>query len=311
MRRSRGRRGTRAPRQRTYCSDEIDDERGARARGRAVSATLTSTPAADGFRMPGEFEPHSGCWMVWPERPDNWRLAAAPAQAAFAAVAEAINAAEPVTVARLRSACRAAPARLLAELDSRRRDRHRRRLDARHRPELRGRRARRACAGSTGASTPGAGATVGCTPAGSATSASRARCSRSKAAERYRAPLVLEGGSIHVDGEGTVLTHRGVPAEPEPQPRHVTRRDRAHLLEHLGAERMIWLGAGMVGDETDGHVDNLACFARPGVVLLSWTEDDADPQHRGLARRARAPAAALATRAGARSRSCCCRRPAR
>ena len=61
--------------------------------------TLDSTPAADGYRMPGEFEPHSGCWMAWPERPDNWRLGAKPAQKAYAAVAEAINASEPVTVA--------------------------------------------------------------------------------------------------------------------------------------------------------------------------------------------------------------------
>ena len=61
--------------------------RAAERKLRRVSATLDSTPAADGFRMPGEFEPHAGCWMVWPERPDNWRLGAEPAQAAFAAVA--------------------------------------------------------------------------------------------------------------------------------------------------------------------------------------------------------------------------------
>src|ERR1700756_5249733 len=68
--------------------------------GGAVSArTLDSTPARDGYRMPGEFEPHDGCWMAWPERPDNWRLGAAPAQEAFAAVAEAIAAPEPVTMA--------------------------------------------------------------------------------------------------------------------------------------------------------------------------------------------------------------------
>ena len=42
---------------------------------------------------------------------------------------------------------------------------------------------------------------------------------------------------------------------------------------------MIWLGQGLPGDETDGHVDNLACFAVPGVVLLAWTDDRSDPQH--------------------------------
>jgi len=64
-----------------------------------MSETIESTPAADGFRMPAEFEPHERCWMIWPERPDNWRLGAGPAQEAFAAVALAIAASEPVTMA--------------------------------------------------------------------------------------------------------------------------------------------------------------------------------------------------------------------
>ena len=63
-----------------------------------MTRTLASTPAADGFRMPGEFEPHAGCWMLWPERPDNWRDAARPAQLAFAQVAAAIARFEPVIV---------------------------------------------------------------------------------------------------------------------------------------------------------------------------------------------------------------------
>jgi agmatine deiminase len=42
---------------------------------------------------------------------------------------------------------------------------------------------------------------------------------------------------------------------------------------------MIWLGQGVYDDETDGHVDNLVCFARPGVVLLTYTDDESDPQH--------------------------------
>jgi len=56
-----------------------------------MTETLPGTPAADGFRMPAEFEPHAGCWMLWPERPDNWREAARPAQLAFVEVAAAIT----------------------------------------------------------------------------------------------------------------------------------------------------------------------------------------------------------------------------
>ncbi|MGA1425037.1 MAG: agmatine deiminase family protein, partial [Steroidobacteraceae bacterium] len=62
------------------------------------SADLAGTPREHGFRMPGEFEPHRGCWMLWPTRSDNWREAARPAQRAFAAVAHAIADFEPVTV---------------------------------------------------------------------------------------------------------------------------------------------------------------------------------------------------------------------
>jgi len=51
------------------------------------------------------------------------------------------------------------------------------------------------------------------------------------------------------------------------------------LLDYLGAERVLWLARGVPNDETDGHVDNLACFARPGVVLLTWSDDESDPQH--------------------------------
>ena len=60
--------------------------------------TLTSTPRQDGYYMPAEWAPHSQTWMVWPERPDNWRNGGKPAQAAFTAVAKAIAQFEPVTV---------------------------------------------------------------------------------------------------------------------------------------------------------------------------------------------------------------------
>ena len=63
-----------------------------------MSATLTSTPAADGYRMPAEWDDHAGCFLVWPERTDNWRDGAKPAQRAWRALIEAIASAEDVTV---------------------------------------------------------------------------------------------------------------------------------------------------------------------------------------------------------------------
>ena len=63
-----------------------------------MSRTLATSPRADGYRMPGEFEPHDETWMIWPELTDNWRLGGKPAQAEVAAVAEAISVSEPVTM---------------------------------------------------------------------------------------------------------------------------------------------------------------------------------------------------------------------
>ncbi|MBC1780648.1 agmatine deiminase family protein, partial [Listeria booriae] len=59
--------------------------------------TSDSSSKKDDFRMPGEFEKHTGCYIIWPERPDNWRLGAKPAQKAFVDVATAISEFEPVT----------------------------------------------------------------------------------------------------------------------------------------------------------------------------------------------------------------------
>jgi len=63
-----------------------------------MARTLNSTPLNDGFSMPAEYAAHAGCWMLWPERPDNWRLGAIPAQRAFTEVATAIARFEPVTM---------------------------------------------------------------------------------------------------------------------------------------------------------------------------------------------------------------------
>ena len=52
---------------------------------------VNSTPKKDGFRMPGEFEPHKRIWMIWPERPDNWRNGAKPAQEAYKNIATVIS----------------------------------------------------------------------------------------------------------------------------------------------------------------------------------------------------------------------------
>jgi agmatine deiminase len=242
-----------------------------------MSATLTSTPAADGYRMPGEFEAHAGCWVAWPERPDNWRLGAKPAQRAYAAVAEAIADSEPVTVAVSDAQfehCRSvlSPSIRVVEVST---------DDAWMRDTgptflLDGNGGRRGVDWRFNA---WGGLEGGLYFPWDRDERAAQKVLEIERADRYRAPIVLEGGSIHVDGEGTVMATEECLLNHNRNPELTREQIEQTLFDYLGAEKMIWLGRGVYNDETDGHVDNLACFARPGVVLLTYADDESDPQH--------------------------------
>lgn len=93
------------------------------------------------------------------------------------------------------------------------------------------------------------------------------------------APIVLEGGSIHVDGEGTLLTTEQCLLNPNRNPTLTRPEIENYLKSYLGVSKIIWLKRGLFGDETDGHVDNIACFAKPGTVLLQSCSDSNDPNY--------------------------------
>lgn len=238
--------------------------------------TMESTPRRDGFRMPGEFEPHAGCWMLWPERPDNWRLGAKPAQAAFAEVARAIARFERVTVgvsgAQFVNARRLLPGQIrvveMSYNDSWMRD----------------------CGPTFVVNDEGmvrgvdwefncwGGLEAGHYFPWDQDALVARKVLDLEGVDRYRADLVLEGGSIHVDGEGTLLTTEECLLNPNRNPRLTRGEIEDQLREYLGVEKIIWLEKGVYGDGTSGHVDNLCCFVRPGVVALTWTDDELDPQ---------------------------------
>jgi agmatine deiminase len=228
--------------------------------------------------MPGEFEPHAGTWMAWPRRPDNWRAGAGPAREAFAAVAEAVARSEPVTVAAHPDDVDGARARLPAEVrvvpiasdDAWMRDigptfvvdgDHRRRgVDWRC----------NAWGGERG----------GLYASWDLDDAMAAAVCDVEGVGRYRAPIVCEGGAVHSDGEGTLLVTEQCLLQANRNPDLSRDEIERVLCAYTGATTVVWLGLGVVADETDGHVDNLACFVRPGVVVLTSTDDAADPQHR-------------------------------
>src|SRR3546814_14194318 len=85
--------------------------------------------------------------------------------------------------------------------------------------------------------------------------------------ERYAAPLVLEGGSIHVDGAGTLLTSEECLLNPNRNPGLDRAAIESLLRGHLGAAAFLWLGPGPAPDATAGHVDNIPRLRSPGVGL--------------------------------------------
>ena len=97
--------------------------------------------------------------------------------------------------------------------------------------------------------------------------------------KRFDAPLVMEGGSLHVDGEGTLLTTEECLLNPNRNPELTKDQIEAELKKFLNVRKVVWLKNGLDGDETDGHVDNIACFAAPGKILMQVCDDPMDENY--------------------------------
>ena len=215
--------------------------------------------------------------MLWPERPDNWRLGGKPAQRAFADVAAAIAQFEPVTVGvssgQFRNARRMLPTCIrVVEMSSN---------DAWMRD----------CGPTFVVNDQGVvrgidwdfnawgGLHGGLYFPWDQDGLVARKVLEIERLDCYKVDLVLEGGSIHVDGEGTCLTTKECLLNPN-RNSHLTRAEiEENLRQYLNVEKVIWLDRGVYQDETSGHVDNLICFIRPGVVALTWTDDESDPQY--------------------------------
>ena len=108
--------------------------------------------------------------------------------------------------------------------------------------------------------------------------------------DRYKAPVVMEGGSFHVDGQGTLLTTEECLLSPGRNPGLGREEIEGNLREYLGVDKIIWLARGIDPDETNGHVDDVACFVKPGVVLAAVTDDKSRLALRAPARQPASPA---------------------
>lgn len=234
-------------------------------------------PKESGFKMPAEWHPHAGCWMAWPCHLPSWeKTGIERARAAYARVAKAIAQFEPVTML-VNPGDEAEAARLcgtnitlktLPLNDSWTRD--------------------------TGPSflLNDSGEMAGVDWIHNAWGGNYADCELDNQiaaaiihethAIRFRAPLIMEGGSFHVDGEGTVLTSRECLLNPNRNPNLSQEEIENYLHDYLGTKKVIWLNKGLLGDETDGHIDEIACFIAPGKVLCLITHDKNDANYHTL-----------------------------
>lgn len=231
-----------------------------------------------GLRMPGEFEPHRGCMMIWPYRPGSWPFGAEKARHAFAAVASAISESEAVYLLT-----RPEDIPIAKEMVS-----ERIRIVPMESDD--------AWARDTGPTfvTDRKGKLFGVdwqfNAWGGTYNGLFSRWERDdKIASSFCAylgvpclearPFVLEGGSIHSDGEGTVLATEECLLSPGRNPSLSRTQIEEKLRAYLGAEKVLWIPYGIYRDETDGHVDNICAFLRPGEAVLAWAEDKSDVQY--------------------------------
>ena len=221
-------------------------------------------PARDGFAMPAEWGQHERTWMCWPCRMEVWGgpEGLLRAKQAYARVARAVSTFEPVTMAvrppdgpeaRFATAGKVQIFEVPLD-DSWARDSG---------PTF--------LLGSDGAR---AGVAWQFNAWGNKyhpyteDSAFAGRVLKVADVHCYNAPLVCEGGAIHSDGEGTLITTEQCLLNTNRNANLDRQQVEERLALYTGSRRVIWLGEGFSDEETDGHVDNIACFAAPGRVIV-------------------------------------------
>ncbi len=237
---------------------------------------IGSTPKQDGFRMPGEFEPQQQVFMVWPERPDNWRDGAKPAREAFKNVACAISEFEPVTMIaspKQYQNCRESLPEYIRVVEMVNDDAWARdsgpTFVINDKGDIRG---------VDWTFNAWGGHVDGLySPWDNDDMVARKICELERVDSYRTEGFVLEGGSIHVDGEGTLITTEMCLLSEGRNP-HMTKEEIENMLkEYLNLEKVIWIKDGIDPDETNGHVDDIACYVRPGEVACIYTEDKNHP----------------------------------
>lgn len=237
---------------------------------------LDTTAKQDGFYMPAEFAPQERVWLIWPERTDVWRSGAKPVQKTIAEIACAIAKFTPVTMCvsdgQYEHCCASLPDEIsvveVSSNDSWVRDNGPTFL-------INGKGELRACDWKFNA---WGGLVNGAYFPWDKDDRVASKICSMLGIKSYRTEdFVLEGGSFHVDGEGTVLTTKMCLLDHGRNPHLSMAEIEEHLKQYLNVEKVLWLEDGIDPDETHGHVDDVACFARAGEAVCIYTEDTSHP----------------------------------
>ena len=242
-----------------------------------------NTPAALGYRMPAEWEPHAATWLAWPHNAITWPDQLAQVQDIFLRMIAAVqehetvhllvnDAATAVQVRQRLEVCGVTPERLVMHqwrtADAWLRDSGPIFLTA-----------------TSAIAQPLAlndwefnawgGKYVDLLPDNGVPQ----QIATFLGVPRFVPGIVLEGGSIDVNGRGCCLTTEQCLLNPNRNP-HLQRHDlERYLRDYLGVRQVIWLGQGIAGDDTDGHVDDMARFVNPRTVVCVLEEDPQDPNY--------------------------------
>lgn len=235
-----------------------------------------TTPKQDGYRMPAEFEEQERVWMLWPERADNWRDGAKPAQKVFAEVAKAIRRFEPVTVCASPaqfSNCRAHLPENIRVVEMTSNDSWIRDCGPTFVVNDMG--GIRGCDWTFNA---WGGLVDGLYfPWDQDDLVAQKVCEMEEIPSYRTDSFVLEGGSFHVDGEGTVITTEMCLLSEGRNPLMTKEEIEEMLMEYLNCKKVIWIRDGIDPNETNGHIDDVVQYVRPGEVACIWTEDETHP----------------------------------
>lgn len=239
-----------------------------------------ATPAELRYRMPAEWEPHAATWLAWPHKEASWPGNFGPIPEVWAALAGILAEREPVHILAGGEGVMAQARAMTGHLgnvvwhdiptdDAWIRD---------HGPMF--------LVGPRGSEPAlvdwGYNAWGGKYPPYELDDQVPRRIAGQLGHRCYQPGIILEGGAVDFDGQGTVLTTEQCLLNPNRNAGLERDAIQRLLYDYTGARQVIWLGEGLVGDDTDGHIDELARFVAPGVVVAAVADDPADENHAAL-----------------------------